>query len=141
MSASTIAPHSVAKHTASLRAQPRAVNASRWLTLGCSVVTSDKRTLPEARRMQAATSAQPSALVPPPSADPRAALGPGLASAKGYAAASRSSNTRRAYARDLDAFRAWCAEKSLLSLPANGPTVALYLAALADEGLSVATIG
>lgn len=70
-----------------------------------------------------------------------AALAPELASAQSYAAASRAPNTSRAYGRDFDAFRAWCAERALCSLPADGPTVALYLAALADERLSVATIG
>lgn len=81
------------------------------------------------------------ALAPVTPSAPLAALGPELASAQSYAAASRAENTRKAYARDLDAFRAWCAEKGLASLPADGPTVALYLAALADEGLAVATIG
>ena len=70
-----------------------------------------------------------------------AALAPELASARSYAAASRAENTRRAYAADMDAFASWCSAKGRTSLPADGPTVALYLAYMADEGLSVATIG
>jgi site-specific recombinase XerD len=80
----------------------------------------------------------PLALVAPTA--PLAALAPELASAHGYAAASRAANTRRAYAADVAAFASWCAAKGLCSLPAEGPTVALYIASLADEGLAVATI-
>lgn len=72
---------------------------------------------------------------------PLAHLAPELASAKSYAAAARAENTRRAYASDVGAFASWCSAKGLCSLPADGPTVALYLAHMADEGLSVATIG
>lgn len=85
--------------------------------------------------------AHPAALALVAPAAPLAALGPELASARSYAAASRAENTRKAYASDVEAFRAWCEPKGLPSLPADGPTVALYLAALADEGRAVATIG
>jgi site-specific recombinase XerD len=67
-------------------------------------------------------------------------LAPELASAKGYAAASRAENTRKAYASDLAAFGAWCAERDLCPLPAEPATVAAYLAALADGGRKASTI-
>jgi site-specific recombinase XerD len=74
-------------------------------------------------------------------AAPLAHLAPEIASAKSYAAASRSENTRKAYASDLEAFGAWCAESGLCSLPAEPGTVALYVAHMADAGRKAATIG
>ena len=47
---------------------------------------------------------------------------------------SRAANTRKAYASDIDQFRAWCAvqQPPLQALPAAPITVALYLATLAE---------
>lgn len=69
------------------------------------------------------------------------ALAPEIESAEGYAAASRAENTRRAYGSDVRAFAAWCAARGLAALPAAPESVALYLAAMADAGRTVATIG
>lgn len=55
-------------------------------------------------------------------------------SAAAYAAASRAPRTRDAYAGEWKSFVAWTRVQALASLPAEGPTVALYLAALADRG-------
>ena len=61
-------------------------------------------------------------------------------SAKGYAAAARAAATRKAYAKQWAAFQAWCAQQGLCGLPAAPQTVALYLAARADQGRKVTTI-
>lgn len=68
------------------------------------------------------------------------ALHPEVESAAGYARAARAEATTRAYAGDLDAFRAWCAARGLAALPATPGVVAVYLAALADQGRKPATI-
>lgn len=49
-------------------------------------------------------------------------------------------STRKAYAKHWAAFTAWCTEQGLCALPAAPQTVALYLAARADQGLKVTTI-
>jgi integrase len=54
--------------------------------------------------------------------------------------ARRSSATMRAYSADWRDFADWCAENDLDTLPADGATVALYIAALAERGRKVATI-
>ncbi|MBV8995690.1 MAG: integrase, partial [Pseudonocardiales bacterium] len=56
------------------------------------------------------------------------------ARAQRLAESSRADNTRKAYASDMDQFRAWCAGQRppLEALPAQPMTVALYLAALAE---------
>ena len=46
----------------------------------------------------------------------------------GYLRAGKSENTRRAYRSDFEHFVAWCRTKFLEALPADGETVALYLA-------------
>jgi site-specific recombinase XerD len=69
-----------------------------------------------------------------------ATLAPLVDSANGYAAESKAANTRRGYEGDFARFAAWCSSKGLASLPANPGTVAVYLAALADEGRKVATL-
>src|SRR5512132_365620 len=69
-----------------------------------------------------------------------ALLGAEVSRARAYAAASRAPNTSRAYASDLDAFRAWCAPRGFAALPAEPSTVALYLAGMADAGRKVATL-
>ena len=69
-----------------------------------------------------------------------AELRPLVARAQGYAAASRSEATRRAYSGDWQRFVGWCEHKGLDSLPALPGTVALYLSALVDEGLRSSTV-
>jgi site-specific recombinase XerD len=56
------------------------------------------------------------------------------ARARRLAENSRAANTRKAYACDMDQFRAWCASQhpALPALPAHPVTVALYLTALAE---------
>jgi site-specific recombinase XerD len=51
-----------------------------------------------------------------------------------YLAASQTESTRRAYAQDVAAWRAWCAGHGLAALPADPLAVAAWLAHLADEG-------
>ena len=63
-----------------------------------------------------------------------------LASAREYAAASIAPATLRAYRSALKDFAAWCADRETVAIPATGETVAAYLAALADRGLSVSTV-
>lgn len=63
-----------------------------------------------------------------------------LEAARGYAAASRSANTRRAYQSDLRDFTAWCNTQSLSAIPAAPDTIALYLTALAKTGAKASTI-
>lgn len=65
---------------------------------------------------------------------------PLVRSAKSYAAAARSRRTREEYAKQWAAFCAWCAREALCELPAAPQTLALYLAARADEGRKVATL-
>jgi integrase len=67
-------------------------------------------------------------------------LGTLAEAASGYLEASRANATRKAYARDVEAFRAWCSSKGLASMPAEPATVGLYLTSLAAEGLKVSTI-
>ena len=50
-----------------------------------------------------------------------------------YAAQSKAPNTKRAYASDWRHFEAWCLQADRTSLPAESESVALYLAALAEE--------
>jgi site-specific recombinase XerD len=70
-----------------------------------------------------------------------AALGPELEEAAGYASAEKSEATRRAYKSDFALFRAWCAMKRVLDLPAAPETVAAFLAAEANRGTKTSTIG
>jgi site-specific recombinase XerD len=59
--------------------------------------------------------------------------------ARGYVAASRSENTRRAYRADWDHFTSWCGLRGLSSLPADPTAVALYVTDMAGT-FKVATI-
>ena len=59
------------------------------------------------------------------------ALGDALAAARTYAERSLSESTRRGYARDLGAFKAWCGSRAVTALPAEPQTLAAYLAHLA----------
>ncbi|MBA3843785.1 MAG: site-specific integrase [Actinobacteria bacterium] len=54
--------------------------------------------------------------------------------ANAYRVDVRAPATRRAYASDFAAFKAWCEARGLAPLPATHATVAVYLAALADQG-------
>lgn len=60
--------------------------------------------------------------------------------AAGFAAASKSDATRRAYAGDWRDFTNWCVEGGVDTLPASGRTVGRYLTHLAGLGRSVSTI-
>lgn len=62
-------------------------------------------------------------------------------SARTYARNARAANTLHSYAADLKRFDAWCEAQGLCPLPAAPQTVGLYLAARADAGKKVATIG
>ncbi|KQP50822.1 hypothetical protein ASG40_12920 [Methylobacterium sp. Leaf399] len=62
------------------------------------------------------------------------------AAAAGFAAASKSDATRRAYAADWRDFTGWCADQGADTLPASGRTVGRYLTHLAGLGRSVSTI-
>ncbi|MGR7027073.1 site-specific integrase [Geodermatophilus sp. URMC 62] len=80
---------------------------------------------------------------PRPVAVPAATGGDGLllpgdlTTVGSYVAAAQSAATREAYARDVAAWREWCAARSLPgALPADPLAVAAWLAALADEGRS-----
>ncbi len=83
----------------------------------------------------------------PPAAAPLVLLdGVGLvvaeiATARGYAEASRAPGTRRAYASDWRGFSAWCFARALETLPADPRVVAVFLAAEAEAGAAPATIG
>jgi site-specific recombinase XerD len=57
-----------------------------------------------------------------------------LAALGSYLAAAQTESTRRAYARDLAAWRTWCAGRGLTALPADPLAVAAWLAHLADAG-------
>jgi site-specific recombinase XerD len=57
-----------------------------------------------------------------------------LAAVGAYLAAAKSDATRRAYARDVAAWRDWCAARGLAALPADPLAVATWLAQLADAG-------
>jgi site-specific recombinase XerD len=59
--------------------------------------------------------------------------------ARDYARASKSANTRRAYASDWRDFETWCRETGRAALAASASTLALYLTERA-KGLSVATL-
>jgi len=61
-----------------------------------------------------------------------ATLGPELKRARVFAKASKSENTQRAYAREWQAFAAWCALKGVSALPAAPATLAAYITGLAD---------
>jgi len=60
--------------------------------------------------------------------------------AEGYAESGKAGSTRRAYRSDWQDFVDWCAWRELASLPAEPSTVALYLAALAEDGKRPSTI-
>ena len=62
-----------------------------------------------------------------------------ITAAQGFARASRSEATRRAYRSDWAHFSAWCHDHGLVPLPASPETVATYIADLA-QGHKVATV-
>lgn len=63
-----------------------------------------------------------------------------LRAATRYAENSRSPNTWRAYQSDWRIYEAWCRSVDLESLPAEPETVAMFIAAQADTGLSPSTL-
>jgi site-specific recombinase XerD len=69
-----------------------------------------------------------------------APVDPLVEGARGYAVASRSAATRRAYRGQWRAFERFCVERRVGALPASGETVALYLTALAQAGVAPASI-
>ena len=70
-----------------------------------------------------------------------AALSPELEAAASYARAEKAQATRRAYRSDFGLFRSWCEAKGVPALPAAPESVAAYLAAEANRGAKVSTIG
>ncbi len=65
-----------------------------------------------------------------------------LSSIGAYVAAAQARSTRESYARDLRAWQAWCAERSLPStLPPDPLAVAAWLASMADDGCSPSYVG
>lgn len=64
-----------------------------------------------------------------------------LEAVRGYVDASLSPSTRRAYRGGLATFRVWCEAENVDALPASPETVAAFLAAEADAGRKVATLG
>ena len=58
----------------------------------------------------------------------------------GFAEASRSTNTRTAYAGDWSHFVAWCGERDATPLPCPPGLLCGYLSALASAGLRASTI-
>jgi len=63
-----------------------------------------------------------------------------LAAARRYAKKSRSESTWRTYESAWRQFDEWCLSVALASLPAEPETVAMFIAAQADEGRAVATL-
>lgn len=57
-----------------------------------------------------------------------------------YAQHSRAPGTRASYLQKMVPFRAFCAERGVKAVPAEAETVRLYLAKLAESGLSVSTV-
>ncbi|MFO0710892.1 MAG: site-specific integrase [Sandaracinus sp.] len=89
---------------------------------------------PEASALALAPADTASAIVDP------AVVTPLVESAIGYAAEARSPRTREAYGRQIVRFETWCRGLGLDAMPALPGTVAIYIAACADEGLRPATI-
>jgi integrase len=79
-------------------------------------------------------------LVTTATADQLARLLPLAETARGYVANARASSTRAAYSKRWAHFATWCAQNGLEPLPAAPRTLALYLAARAQEGRKVATL-
>ena len=80
------------------------------------------------------------ALIVRPATDVSASVDALDAAAAGFAAASKSAATRRAYASDWRDFSNWCADQDTDHLPATGRTAGRYLTHLAGLGRSVSTI-
>ena len=65
---------------------------------------------------------------------------PLVARARAYVLAAKAPSTLRAYRSDWRHFTAWCRDRDVPALPAAPETVALYLAALADDHRRPATL-
>ena len=72
---------------------------------------------------------------------PAVSLVEALEAAAGYAKASRSAATWRAYEADWKGFSHWCRAVDLVPLPATSHTVALFIAAEAKRGRAPSTLG
>jgi site-specific recombinase XerD len=70
----------------------------------------------------------------------RNALHDALSSARDYALADKADATRAAYFSDFSDFSRWCETVERSPLPAEAPTVAAYLATLAERRLKPSTI-
>src|SRR5262245_42436995 len=82
------------------------------------------------------------ALVPLAEASlPTTELAADLDRAVDLAQQEKAPETRRAYASDFRIFRAWCADRGVIELPATPKTVAAFLASEVDRGIAVSTIG
>jgi hypothetical protein len=64
---------------------------------------------------------------------PSTVVAPAADRARAYAENAKAPATRRAYASDWLHFQEWCAAAGLSCLPAVPQTVAVYIAALADD--------
>ena len=64
-----------------------------------------------------------------------------MASVVKYALAAKTGATRRAYQSDEKVFKEWCEPRGLAWMPAEAGTVAMFLAAQADAGLTPSTLG
>ncbi len=74
--------------------------------------------------------------LPPPAPLPAAEI----AATRRYLDKARADATRQKYERDWQAFSAWCLERGRTSLPAHPDTLAVYLGAEADRGLTPPTL-
>ena len=72
---------------------------------------------------------------------PAVSLVEALEAAAGFAKASRSAATWRAYEADWKGFSHWCRAVDLVPLPATSHTVALFIAAEAKRGRAPSTLG
>jgi site-specific recombinase XerD len=77
-----------------------------------------------------------SVIVPSTSISPETISG----SARAFAAAAASENTRRAYKGDWKAFTGWCERAGRTTLPAELETLADFIASMADSGYKPSTI-
>ncbi len=75
----------------------------------------------------------PKAIVTADQESSRHDLSPAITTAAGFARASRSEATRRAYRSDWEHFTAWAADHEVTSLPATPQTIVTYLADLAGD--------
>lgn len=68
-------------------------------------------------------------------------LATALDAAMDFAAEAFSDGTKRVYRTAWRQFDSWCLRNGLVSMPANGSTLALWMAALAESGIKPDTVG